>query len=182
MKHKLLVVVVVLVLVVVAVAACSFPRAAAAVCPEATDGTEALTIEEHGYCLLYPSGYSVERPSPDETVLVVGSLLNVSEPRVYIEVSDAKGRSVESAGDTIVANYPGFEIKRRNARIGNQDAVVLDGVPGQDISRQALIVHRGRLYQLTFVPANQDDSEVYAQMDELYQTVIGSLRFSQRGR
>ena len=124
--RKLLVVI--LALVAIALVACSLPgvaampgsqeEGAAAVCPEATAGTELLKVEEHGYCLLYPSGYSVERPNPEETALVVGSLLDVSNPRVYIQVSAAEGRTAEQAADVIVADFPGFEIVRSDATIG----------------------------------------------------------------
>jgi hypothetical protein len=182
---------VVLALVAVALAACSLPGVAAttksgpqkddaAVCPEAVAGAELLRVEEHGYCLLYPSGYSVERPNSEETALVVGSLLDVSNPRVYIKVSDAGGRTAEQAADAIVADFPGFEIVRSSATIGGQSAVVLDGVPGQDISRQVVMVHGDRQYRLTFVPASQDAGEIYTRMEEFYQMVVGSFNFLEK--
>ena len=152
----------------------------AAVCPDKTEGTELLRAEEHAYCLLYPTGYTVERPNPEEIVLVVGSLLNVSEPRLYIQVSEAGGRTLQQAADAVVADHVGFEIERSSATIGGQDAVVLDGVPGQDISQLVLIVYAGRLYQLTFVPASQDAGEAYARMQEFYATATGSIVFLQR--
>ena len=190
MRNKLLLVV--LALVVVALAACSLPgvtaidksgpqkKDAAAVCPEAAAGAELLRVEEHGYCLLYPSGYSVERPNPEETALVVGSLLDVSHPRAYIKVGDADGRTTDQAADAIVADFPGFEIARSSATIGGESAIVLDGVPGQDISRQVVIVRDGRLYHLTFVPASEDAGEVYTQMEELYQMLVDSLNFLEK--
>jgi hypothetical protein len=182
----------ILALVAVALAACSLPSIAAmtkpgsqkgdaaAICPEATAGTELLSVEEQGYCLLYPSRYSVERPNPEETALVVGSLLDVSNPRVYIQFSDAGGRTVEQAADAVVADYPGFEIKRSRTKAGGYDAIVLDGVPGQDISRQVIVVQNDRLYRLTFVPASEDAGEVYTQMEEIYRTVVDSLNFFEK--
>jgi hypothetical protein len=53
----------------------------------------------------------------------------------------------------------------------------LENVPGQDVSRQALVVHGDRVYKLTFVPADQAAGEVYAQMEALYTTVVNSFRF-----
>jgi hypothetical protein len=183
---------VVLALVAVALAACSLPGVAAidksgpqkddtaAVCPEAVAGAELLRVEEHGYCLLYPSGYSVERPNPEETALVVGSLLDVSNPRAYIKVTDAGGRTTDQAADAIVTDFPGFEIVRSSATIGGESAVVLDGVPGQDISRQVVIVRQDRLYHLTFVPASEDAGEVSTRMEEFYQLVVDSLNFLEK--
>ena len=105
-------------------------------------------MDEHGYCLLYPSGYSIERPTPEEMVLVVGSLLDVSNPRVYVKVSDAGGQTTEQAASAIVADFPGFDIGQGEATIGGSNAVVLDGVPGQDVSRQVVVVRGNRLYQI----------------------------------
>ena len=179
----------VLSLVAIALAACSLPSVGAtdkpepqtggtaAICPEAASGTELLRVEDHGYCLLYPSGYSIENPNPEETVLVVGSLLDVSNPRAYIKVTDAEGRTLEQVADAVVADFPGFEIARTSATIGGQDAVVLDGVPGQDISRQIVIVRDGRMYRLTFVPASEDAGEIYTRMEQFYQMVLDSLSF-----
>lgn len=187
MRNKLLVVI--LALVATVLAACSLPGVAAsaksasqrdapaAVCPEPAAGAELLKVEEHGYCLLYPSGYSIERPIPEETVLVVGSLLDVSNPRVYIEVNNADGRTVEQAADAIVADFPGFEIVRSSVTIGGQAAIVLDGVPGQDMSRQIVAVRNDRLYKLTFVPASEDAGEVYTRMEQFYQMVLDSMSF-----
>jgi hypothetical protein len=185
MRSELLLVV--LALVAVTVAACSLPGVAAttqsepqmgdtaAICPEAAPGAELLRVEEHGYCLLYPSGYSIERPNPEETVLVVGSLLDVSNPRLYIKVTDARESTLEQTVDAVVADFPGFEISRSSATIGGQNAIVLDGVPGQDISRQIVIVRDGRMYQFTFVPASEDAGEIYTRMEELYKMVVDSL-------
>jgi NAD(P)-dependent dehydrogenase (short-subunit alcohol dehydrogenase family) len=186
-RNKLLVVI--LALVATVLAACSLPDVAAsvksasqrdapaAVCPEPAAGTELLKVEEHGYCLLYPIGYSIERPNPEETVLVVGSLLDVSNPRVYIKVNNADGRTVEQAADAVVADFPGFEIVRSSAAIGGQAAIVLDGVPGQDMSRQIVVVRNDRLYRLTFVPASEDAGEVYTRMEQFYQIVLDSMSF-----
>jgi hypothetical protein len=96
---------------------------------------------------------------------VVGSLLNVTEPRVYIEVGEPSGRTTEQAADAIAADYAGFEIARSSATIGGQDAIVLDGVPGQDISRQLVVAH-------------EDAGEVYQRMERLYATVVDSLTFA----
>jgi hypothetical protein len=40
-------------------------------CPDAATGTQLLTNEEHGYCLLYPTGYEVQHPKENETVILL---------------------------------------------------------------------------------------------------------------
>jgi len=161
--------------------ACSQPSDAAQGCPAPTGDAELLTREDHGYCVLYPSGYSVEQPNNSETVLVVGSLLNVEEPRAYIEVDEADDRTAEEIADALVAELesavPDIPIERTELTIDGERAVVLDGVPGQDISRQVVVVRGGRLYILTFVPADESLGDIYTRMKNLYDTVVGSLSF-----
>jgi len=50
-------------------------------------------------------------------------------------------------------------------------------MPGQEISRQVIVVHDSRLFVLTFTPADAGAGEVYTQMESLYTTVIDSFRF-----
>jgi hypothetical protein len=148
-------------------------------CPEPAAGTQLLENEEHGYCLLYPTGYQVEQPNEDETILVVGSLMNVEDPRVHIEVSEAGDRTAEEAADQVEADYavPGLEVERSSATVGGEEAIVLDNLSGQDINRRVVFVHAGRLYDLMFAPASEDAGQVYQRMEELYDMVINSFTF-----
>jgi hypothetical protein len=151
-------------------------------CPAVTADTPLLKSDASGYCLLYPAGYRTEQPNPDETVLVNGSLQNVETGRAYIKVSDAGGRAApEIAGGMVkevAASLPGWGVRQSTLRLGGETAVVLDNVPGQDLSRQVVAVHGGRLYHLTFTPADPAQSGAYEEMDKLYQTVVESFRFA----
>jgi hypothetical protein len=143
-------------------------------CPSATTDTRLLQNEAHGYYFLYPTGYDVVHPNEGETALAVGSLLNVEEPRAYIKVEDAGGRTADQVADKLVAGLPeGLAVDRTSATIGGEQAVALDNIPGRDLNRQVLVVHDNRLYTLMFVPAG----EVYTRMEELYAAVTGSFMF-----
>jgi len=146
--------------------------------PNATTGTQLLTNEQHGYCLLYPTGYDVQHPNEHETVLFIGSLLNVEQPRVYIKVQEAGGSTAAQVADELTVALAGFDIKRTSVTIDGEAAVVLDNMPGQDTNRQVVIVHDDRLYMLPFVPASEDYGELYAQMENLYIVVLNSFNFS----
>jgi hypothetical protein len=148
--------------------------------PAATEGAvEVLTNEEHGYSLRYPTGYDVQYPNEHEAVILVSSLLDVEQPRVHVEVQDAGGRTVEQAADELVADLApiGWNVERSNLTIDGEEAVVLNNVPGQDISRQVLVVHRDRLYKLTFVLVGGEYGEVYSRVEALYITIINSFKF-----
>jgi hypothetical protein len=148
---------------------------------QAATNTRLLKNEEHGYVLLYPEAYTVEHPNPDEIVLVVGSLLNVEQPRLHIEVQEAEGRTAAQVADGLVADVeaamPGFNVERTTVTLDGEQAVVLDHMPGQDINRQLFVVHNDRLYRLTFAPADEAVGDTYTQMESLYATVINSFSF-----
>jgi hypothetical protein len=52
-----------------------------------------------------------------------------------------------------------------------------DQVPGQDLSRQVIMVHNGRLITLTFIPDDAAAGEAYAAMQILYDAVMDSFSF-----
>ncbi|MCL4267033.1 MAG: hypothetical protein KJ069_27890 [Anaerolineae bacterium] len=52
-----------------------------------------------------------------------------------------------------------------------------DQVPGQDLSRQVVLVRDGRFYTLTFIPDDPEAGEVYAEMQTVYDMVLDSFNF-----
>jgi hypothetical protein len=151
-------------------------------CPQAGPDTRLLASAEHGYCLLYPQGYTTEETSESQVVLYFGSLLDISHPKVFIEVGDAVGQGAEALAEATAAELetamPGLTVERASGlAIGYEPAFVLDNVPGQDISRQAFVVHGDQLYKLTFVPASDDAGDVYGEMETVYELVTTSFRF-----
>lgn len=148
-------------------------------CPPPTDANVAFVNAAHGYCLLYPDGYVVEQPNPSETVLVVGSLMNHTDPRVSISVEPASGRSASQAADGLLEglDMAAFNIERTATAIGGEEAVLLDGIPGQDLNRQLVVVHNGMLYHLFFSPFDPSLGETHARMEELFELVTDSLVF-----
>jgi hypothetical protein len=54
---------------------------------------------------------------------------------------------------------------------------VLDNLPGQEIGRQAIVVHNDQIYTFTFVPAGPAGSDPVRQTEQLYKTVVDSFRF-----
>lgn len=147
-------------------------------CLEEISGAKSLVNEDHGYCLLYPEGYEIFHPNPGETVLAIGSLLDVEHPRVYIHMTNPADLDAMQAADKLSADFPGFNIWRSDElKIDSESAVVLDRVPGQDLSRQVLVVHANRLYKLVFVPSDESMGDVYNQMKLMYQTLTNSFRF-----
>lgn len=142
-------------------------------CPETREGLGMVRDYEKGFCLLAPPTHTVFEPNPDEIVLAQESLLNVTEPRVYITVTDAAGRTADAAADEVAAAFPGFEIERRVEQIAGHPATVLDNLPGQDLNRRVLIVANDRLYVLMFAPLDHEG------MEQFYATILGDLTLIQ---
>lgn len=147
---------------------------ASASCPEATDETYLLRDPRHGFCLLYPITHRVERPNPDEVVIVVGGLLNAGDPRVMINVTASSGRTAADHADEIVAGFEGFEIARSETTVAGESAVVLDNVPGQDINRRVIFTHEDRLYDLYISPIDPADTNP---IDSFAEGILQSFTF-----
>jgi hypothetical protein len=113
--------------------------------------------------------------------LVVGSLLNVEEPRVHIEVQASDGTSAAAFADRVaadaLANLPGLKLERRTITLEGVEAVVLDGLPYQDPAREVFVVHGGRLYRLMFAPSDRTLGATFEKLEALFNTVTGSFRF-----
>jgi hypothetical protein len=153
-----------------AAALASLPPTALANCPAERDDTGRVVDARHGFCLLIPAAYTVFNPNTNDIVIAKESLLNVTEPRLSIAVTAVGARTVEQVADDIVATMPGFDPKRSTIDIAGQKAVVLDNVPGQDLMRRVLLVRDGRLFDLTFSPAD------HAGMEAFYQTIVNDFQ------
>jgi hypothetical protein len=144
------------------------------------EGTARLQNAQLGYCLLYPDNYMVEqRESVD--ILVIDSIMNHVDPRFDITVEDATGRTVAEAADEWAQEYPGLELPRSTLTLAGEEAIVLDNVPGQELSRYLFVVHGDRLYRMMFTHTSPDLGETYTQAQNLYTVVTNSFRFLSEG-
>ncbi len=153
-----------------AAASAKLPAGALADCPAVRNGTRLLVDARRGFCLLIPATHTRFDPNPNEIVIARDSLLNVTDPRLSMSVINAGARTVEQFAADIVASMPGSDIKQSTTNVAGQAAIVLDNVPGQDLTRHVLFARNGRLYDLTFSPAD------HAQIDEFYASIISGLK------
>jgi hypothetical protein len=150
-------------------------------CPAVTDTLQRLVVPEGRYCLGYPSEYKVEKPGAGETILVIGGLLDATNPRTHIRVVDAAGLTAEAAAQKVVEDFKDFTLERSAVTVAGESGVLLDKVPGQDINRRVLFVHDGLLYDLTFAPADPGAGDAFAGMKALQNQVLGSFTFLPSG-
>lgn len=146
-------------------------------CPAGTDALRSLVDQEHGYCLLAPTEYEAVQPSERETVLAVAGLLDVENPKAYISVEPADGRTAAEAADDVASSVPGFASDAVEINLGGEPAVLIDEVPGQDLSRQVFVVRGDRLFRLTFLPIGADYGELAGRTGDLYNAVAETFTF-----
>lgn len=147
-------------------------------CVEPKADQQLVTSQDLDFCFLAPAGFTFEQPSATNANLFVDSMMNVDHPKLMFEVTDAAGLDTAAAAEELVASFEGFEIPRTFGQsLGYEPAERLDGVPGQDLGRVLLVVHDGRLYRLTFVPADPAQADVYAEMEALFTLVSNTFRF-----
>ncbi|MDX1687235.1 MAG: hypothetical protein R3248_04555 [Candidatus Promineifilaceae bacterium] len=148
---------------------------------EAPDRQESAPVthqhvnETLGYSLHYPEGYSVEAQENGD-IFVISTLMNHTDPRLEVTVGDAGGATAEAAADNFVGALAGFDVGRSTLIMNGTEAQVVDGVPGQEISRLVFLVHEGRLYQLSFTHADEQLGDAYDRMEQLFHIVVDSFQ------
>lgn len=151
-------------------------------CPEATEGVVLYSNTEDGFCLLLPEKYAIDdtltTDNGTETAVYVESLMNVSEPKMFITVEPANSRSLEDVTTEKQEEFADFEVMLSfGYMLDGVPANQFDQLPGQDLNRQVVLVHNGHFYTLTFVPDDPSMGDVYDEMQTLYDTVMDSFSF-----
>ncbi len=149
-----------------------------AICVRNSEKTQLLINSILGYCVQYPVGYDVAFLNDMEFLLMKGFMLNAEDPHLFIDVKPADGKTVDQVADQLVADYtvPGLEVKRLPLVIDQEQAIRLDGLTGEDVNRQVVVIHNDLLFHLTFAPI-PDSQYGLAQAEELYNTAIQSFTF-----
>jgi hypothetical protein len=144
---------------------------------EAGKGTEVLTNDDLAYAFLYPDTYTVEARETGD-ILVIGSIMNHTDPRLQVEVESAAGRTAAEVADAFAAGYPeGIVIERSTITLDGEEAVVVDRVPTQELSRFVFVTNGDRLYRFMFTHSDPALGDTYTRMENLYTVVTNSFRF-----
>ena len=156
-------------------------------CPQETAGMKLFTSPDGGFCVLLPEGYAVNDSlitanGGRETAVFMDSLLDTSHARLFITVEDANGRSLDEITQArkaeIESAMPSFDAMGSFGHmLDGIPANQFEQLPGQDLSRQVLMVRDGRVYTLTFIPDDTAAGNAYTEMQALYDTVMDSFSF-----
>jgi hypothetical protein len=130
---------------------------------------------EAGYCLLYPTADSISLPA---LIVIHPTGMPGDMPGdawAQISVEAAAGRTAAQVADEKIAEAgEGFNITRTEILIDGKQAIVVDGRPAQDPSREVFIVDNDRLYTLTFLPWTPN-ADWFPELEKLYSSVIASF-------
>ena len=131
-----------------------------------------------GLCFSYPQGYT-QLPYNDSVQIVAldppGSDV---KGLFWLEISDAYDRTVEKIADQDMTYAAGLEVGRWTVTLDSEQAVVLDGMPGQDLQRRVYVVRGQTLYVLAFMPTRSENQAASDQMEALYDAVTSSWAWS----
>ncbi len=154
------------------------PAASALPCRQGGDSMQLLTDEAHNFCVLVPKGFTISQPGDTEVAAFVGPMAPGGPAVGWIMISDAQGKSAaENAAPAIAdAQNLGISVTQQAITVGGEPAVMVDGLPGQDMTRKVFVVHGGVLYELGFTPSDSK-LDTYPALQSLYEAVVGSFTF-----
>jgi hypothetical protein len=142
------------------------------------DTAELFSSDQLDLCFSYPQGYTqipyndaVEIAAPDIPGSDVKGLF-------WLEISDSYDRTAEKIADQDMTYAAGLSVGRWTVPLGGEQAVVLDGMPGQELQRRVYVVHQKTLYVLAFWPTRSENKVAGNQMEALYASVTNSWAWS----
>jgi heat shock protein HslJ len=146
--------------------------------------TALLASPEDGFCLLYPArmkpGFSNDPGR--ETAQRLATIRGTDPVVLSIISAPANGLSLEQVARNVLSGWSAeivAQVQRSEARLGGEQAIILDHMPGQPANRQAFVIHGDRLYQLVLSPfADPAFAQSYAEAQALWDTVAGSFAFT----
>jgi len=142
------------------------------------DTTESFSSDQLGLCFSYPQGYT-QIPYSDAVEIAAPDLPDTNVKGLFwLEISDSNDRTAEEITDQDLTDLAGMDIGRWTVMLDDEEAVVLDGMPGQELQRRVYVVHEQTLYVLAFWPARSENKAAADQMESLYATITDSWAWS----
>jgi hypothetical protein len=139
---------------------------------------ELFSSDRLGLCFSYPQGYT-QIPYNDAVEIAAPDLPGSDVKGLFwLEISDSYDRTAVEVADQEMTYVAGLDVGHWTVTLGGEQALVLDGMPGQDLVRRVYIVHQKALYILTFSPTRSENEAADNQMEALYAAVTSSWAWS----
>jgi hypothetical protein len=144
-------------------------------------GIQAYKNNAHGYSMYLPKDCQVSSPNPDYVSIVAPQANGGGHPGgAYMFVEPANGRTAEQFVEAVKAELgSGFNVSIGGAMdIDGLQALVVNGLPGQDPNRQLFMVHDDLLYHIIFMPDYPQGGDAYRQMEDVYAMIVNTFHFT----
>jgi hypothetical protein len=148
-------------------------------CPPAYGDMTLFSNPVQGYCFLLPPGFEAKESENGNWMVLGPESTPGHRERLFVDVRDAAGLSLEDAAGQILMNYslPAGEIEQTEVEVNSLPGLLVGKLPGQEINQRLLIIHNGRLYDLTFLPADPEAGLPFVEMDALYAYALDTFVF-----
>jgi hypothetical protein len=162
------------------------PPAVEVVCPEASGDTIAYRNDAHGYCLLYPAGFTVETDyeRPDDVLALFGPRYHPGGQefaQVLVRVAfngPADGLTAEQYAQVWQQlNSPDFALPSAPTSLGGQPATLVREIPGMFSEQRAFVVANGWKYHVSLLPEPSMVSELAEAANNAWDTITDSIVF-----
>ena len=136
------------------------------------------TNDTYGFSLYVPRSDEVFEPSSTE-VSIIAPGEGHDRGLVIIMMEPANGRTAEQVVEAAKTELgPGFNINAKAIAVDDTQALVVTGMPGQDVNRQLFMVHDDLLYHMTFSPDDPQAGPAYQQMEDVFAVIVNTFHFT----
>lgn len=147
------------------------------------NGTSQIYSPEDGYCFAYPVRF--HRTDEYGPIAIYGPAYGSGPEPLFasltIEISSlAESQTLDETVNDFLSQLGEVPMPqtRLMIRANNTPALMLEVVPGMLGSRDVFLIHNQKLFRFTFWPAPDLVGETASDVEDLYQTVLSSLNFT----
>ncbi len=163
------------------------PPAVPADCGPDTWDSSLLVSPEAGYCLRYPAKFqprfrnTLAPPAGTWGVTLFDPNDSNGTVSLDIQTAPANGRTLDQVVAEELSHYPkevAAQVTQTPAQLGGEVAMILDGLPGILLNRQAFVIDGDRLHHFVLLPWHDRAFEDrQAEVQALWDAVVSSFAF-----
>jgi hypothetical protein len=137
---------------------------------------------EDGYCLVYPGYFEPIQgdESPNRIAFSGPEHTGGPEPiraTLSVQVEPAVEKTLEQAVIEVVDRYPNEDILSTRVVIGGRPGEILEGIPGDISTRQAILLANQRIMTITLTPAGEDFPTARLDSSLIWSTILATMHF-----
>ncbi|MCI0398332.1 MAG: hypothetical protein L0332_05935 [Chloroflexi bacterium] len=160
----------------------SFMESVSAACPAGGEQRSPYANVAHGYCLVYPSYFSLNEIYEQNVTTLSGPALDQSlEPvqaALTIQVEGAAGdRTLAELVAEAISAFPDVAVTQTETTLDGEPAIVLEGLPGRTGSRQLYTIFAGVIFHLTLTPVDEAFPQAAQDVAAVWEMVMESFTF-----